>query len=441
MQHFEIDLERLEAQVLGEEFGIDGDEVMRAGREEIDVVLQKLREQEADSELTYLNIYRDEEGIAAVLQLAAELRGTFDNLLLIGIGGSSWGTIAIHTALNHTYHNEWGHQPRFYVLDNSDPEELEDLLDGLDLTRTCVNVVSKSGTTPETMANFAILMEQLQQADPAGWAARVVVTTDAPGTGESLLLQMAETYGWHRLPIPPRVGGRFSLLTAVGLFPAALLGVPVERLLTGARDTTVAMLEPHSELIRSVIVSRAFLRKRERNIMVLMPYHRRLRYVSNWYMQLWAESLGKKHDQQGRVVHNGTTPLGALGAADQHSLNQLFMEGPPDKLITFLRVERFQRSRPIPKLVEKHEPIAWLAGHTLAELINAQQTATAAALAREQKGSRTISLPSLTPESLGALFQYFAVETHICGLLDGVNPFDQPGVELGKQLTRASLAP
>lgn len=442
MTHFSIDLERLEAAVIGSELGVDSEQVVRESVDDINRVQKLLVEQEQAAEITYLNVYRDEVSVNAVEELAAQLDGGFDNLLLIGIGGSSWGTIAIHTALNHTYHNEWDHRPRFYVLDNSDPEELEDLLDGLDLTRTCVNVVSKSGTTPETLANFAIVLEALQQAVPTDWARRVVVTTDAaPPAREGLLLQMAAELGFHKLLIPPLVGGRFSLLTAVGLFPSALLGVPVRSLLAGAQATNQALLAPKSQLLRAIFVSRAFMRKLNRNIMVLMPYHRRLRYLSNWYMQLWAESLGKKHNREGKVVHNGTTPLGALGAADQHSLNQLFIEGPPDKLITFLRVEQFQRSRPIPDLVRKYEPLAWLAGHSLADLINAEQQATAAALAREQRGSRTITLPKLTPEALGSLFQFFALETHIWGELDNINPFDQPGVELGKVLTRKSLTP
>jgi glucose-6-phosphate isomerase len=441
MKHFEINLELLEADILGPELGIDGKQVLRDSESEIKRLQSMLIRQEQDTVITYLNVYRDEQAIEAVLELSENLTDRFDNLLLIGIGGSSWGTIAIHTALNHTYHNEWGGRPRFYVLDNSDPEELEDLLEGLDLTRTCVNVVSKSGTTPETMANFTIVLEAMQKATPDHWQKQVVVTTDAAEPGsEGLLLQMADEFGFHKLLMPPGVGGRFSLLTAVGLFPAALLGIPVRRLLEGARDVSLETLSQNSSLINAVIVSRAFLRQHDRNIMVLMPYHRRLRYLSNWYMQLWAESLGKKYDRDGNIVHNGTTPLGALGAADQHSLNQLFMEGPPDKLITFLRVENFKHARPIPELVQKYKPVAWLAGHTLAELINAEQEATASALAGEQRGSRTIVLDRLTPESLGALFQFFAIETHIWGELDNVNPFDQPGVELGKVLTKKSLS-
>lgn len=441
MKHFEINLERLEADLLGPDLGIDGMQVLRDSTSDINRIQSVLTRQEQNPEITYLNVYRDEQAINATLELSEELAGRYDNLLLIGIGGSSWGTIAIHTALNHSYHNEWGGSPRFYVLDNSDPEELEDLLEGLDLTRTCVNVVSKSGTTPETMANFMIVLEALQEAVPDQWQQQVVVTTDAAQPGsEGLLLQMADQLGFHKLMMPPAVGGRFSLLTAVGLFPASMLGIPVRRLLEGARDVSLAMLNQNSSLLNAVIVSRAFLRQHDRNIMVLMPYHRRLRYLSNWYMQLWAESLGKKYDRDGNVVHNGTTPVGALGAADQHSLNQLFIEGPPDKLITFLRVEKFKQARPVPELARKYEPIAWLAGHTLAELINAEQEATASALAGEQRGSRTITLDTLTPESLGALFQFFAIETHIWGELDNVNPFDQPGVELGKVLTKKSMS-
>jgi glucose-6-phosphate isomerase len=168
---------------------------------------------------------------------------------------------------------------------------------------------------------------------------------------------------------------------------------------------------------------------------VIMPYSRRLRYVANWYVQLWGESLGKRTDRQGHLVHAGSTPLGALGAADQHSLLQLFMEGPADKLVSFLRLERFAGPSPIPAVYPGDEEIAYLGGHDLGELINAEQESTAEALREAGRGSRTISLPSLDAYWLGQLFQFFMLETFVNGELLDINTFDQPGVEAGKLLT------
>jgi len=395
-----------------------------------------LDEQRQSREITYLNVDRDTPRIAAVEKLAQSLRGEFENFLLIGNGGSSWGPIAIHTALNREYHNETDARPRFYFLDNSDPVAAAELLEFLDWRRTLVNVISKSGTTPETLANFALVLDKLRNANPGEYARQVVVTTD-PG---SLLETMAREQGFHLLEIPPQLGGRYSLFSAVGLFPSAILGLDWRNLLRGAAGVVETALG--EELSRNPVFLGTFAAweyLRERRVMVLMPYHRPLRHVGNWYAQLWAESLGKKHDRRGRVVHSGTTPLGALGAADQHSLNQLFMEGPADKLITFVRVERFAADPRLPRWLQNHDRLSYLAGHTLGELINVEQTATAEALRREGRGSRTLVMPRLSALELGELFQFFALETHLFGELLGIDPFDQPGVELGKVITRQYL--
>lgn len=431
-----IELDRMLAANLPLEAGLAASELQGlAGR--LEAIRGKLTTM-IDSETgTFANVFRRPE-VAAVEALAAKLEGRFEDLLVIGIGGSTWGTIAIQAALCHGGWNERpetrGGRPRFHVLDNSDPDALRETLEGLDPAKTLVNVVSKSGTTAETAANFMALAGRFQQALGETWREHFVLTTDA-GTG--LLQRIARDEKLAVLDIPPKTGGRFSLLSAVGLFPAAMLGLDIRQLLAGAeaitRDAATAPVAGNRTLQAAAAAWLWF--ERGHAVNVLMPYSRRLRYVANWYVQLWGESLGKRDDRQGRVVHSGTTPLGALGAADQHSLLQLFMEGPADKLVSFVRVEAFGGPSPIPAVFADREEIAYLAGHDLATLINAEQAATAQALAAAGRGSRTLTLPTVDEYWLGQLFQFLMLETFVNGELLDVDTFDQPGVEAGKILT------
>ncbi|HXI22120.1 MAG TPA: hypothetical protein VNH46_13590, partial [Gemmatimonadales bacterium] len=174
-------------------------------------------------------------------------------------------------------------------------------------------------------------------------------------------------------------------------------------------------------------------------IHVLMPYTDRLREFAEWYRQLWAESLGKARDRRGQVVHAGPTPVGAVGPTDQHSQVQLFMEGPYDKVISFLSVDQPPEDLPIPGFPDLPAELAYLPGHTLGELLAAECQATAQALSRMGRMNATIRLPELTAASLGELIMFFQLATGYAGVWYGVDPFDQPGVELGKKLTYAAM--
>lgn len=436
-----LDLNRMLAANLPAGRGLDLNTLHDLARGPGQPILQKLRAMVESEEGTFANTFRRPE-ITRAMELADSCAGRYRNFVLVGIGGSTWGTLAIQAALCHSGWNEIesvrsGH-PRFYCLDNSDPDALSDLLELIDPAETLVNVVSKSGTTAETAANFAVLVSRFREAIGEGWAGHFVLTTDA---GDGLLQRIGREHGMAVLDIPPRTGGRFSLLTAVGLFPAAILGLDVRALVAGAEAITLAAIEEpldHNRVLLSSVASWACFSKLA-SVNVLMPYARGLRYVANWYVQLWGESLGKRVDRQGRVIHSGSTPLGALGAADQHSLLQLFMEGPVDKLVTFVRVERFARACPISAAFPDREEVAYLGGHDMATLINAEQESTAEALRAAGRPSRTIELPEISAYYLGQLFQFLMLETFFNGELMDLNTFDQPGVEAGKLLTYAAM--
>jgi len=380
-----------------------------------------------------------------LLVFAEQRRGRYDSLLVVGIGGSALGTTALATALLPFYYNELspsqrGQRPRLYVLDNVDPDETAALLGRLDLERTLVNVISKSGTTGESMAGYLVVRERLAAAlGEAALKDHFVFTTDPAG---GALRKIGDALDVPMFDLPPGVGGRFSVLSAVGLVPAALTGMDVRSLLAGARDMAEWIKDAEAwDNPACMFAGVQYLQDTclGRCVSVMMPYSARLRDVADWYRQLWAESLGKETDRQGQTVNVGPLPVKSLGVTDQHSQLQLYAEGPDDKIITFLGVGEFNETVTIPAPGPEADALAYLGGHTLAELFWAEQKGTAWALAERGRPSLTITLPRVDAFSVGALLYLFEMATAIAGELYDVDAFDQPGVELSKQATYALM--
>ena len=384
---------------------------------------------------------------ATVRQIKAFAEGlgqAYDHVLVLGIGGSALGTKALLHALRRPAWNEWDDEgrdffPRLTVLENVDPTSVAAALRRIDPRRVLVNVISKSGGTAETMAQYLVVRHWLEEA-LGGAAYRHLVFTTDPSRGT--LRELAAREGIATLSVPPEVGGRFSVLSPVGLLPAALVGIDIEALLAGARRAIERAAA--DDLARNPAALYAALHwaadaDRGARIHVLMPYTDRLREFAEWYRQLWAESLGKRVNREGRTVHAGPTPVGAVGATDQHSQVQLFMEGPFDKVITFVVVDRLGEDLSIPERADLPPDLAYLPGHTLGQLLQAEYEATSAALAQMGRMSCTLRFPDLSPESLGEAIMFFQLATGYAGVWYGVDPFDQPGVELGKRLTYAAM--
>jgi glucose-6-phosphate isomerase len=380
-----------------------------------------------------------------VLGFAERVKGRFDTVVVLGIGGSALGTTALLSALRHPFHNllpadARDGYPRIFVIDNVDPEEVGGLFTRLDLTRTIVNVISKSGTTAETMAAYLVARQALiDQVGESALPDHLVFTTDPHG---GVLRKIGRHEGIPLFDIGAGVGGRFSVLSPVGLLPAALVGIDIGGLLEGAALMDGWISE--ADVLSSPAYVYATLQFMEdtrfhRHLSVMMPYSRALRDVADWYRQLWAESLGKAVDRRGRTVNVGPTPIKALGVTDQHSQVQLYTEGPDDKIITFLRVEEFENDVIIPPLHAEEESLSYLGGRPMSELLNAEQQATAWALAQRGRPSLTISLPRVDAGSVGQLLYLLEVAVAVGGELYDINAFDQPGVELGKQATYALM--
>jgi glucose-6-phosphate isomerase len=397
---------------------------------------QKRREA---GELGFLELARDAELHDQTVTFVKRTHGKFDDVVVLGIGGSALGPIALRTALRKPFWNmlnagERHMRPRLHVLDNLDPRTIGALLDKVQLERTLFIVISKSGGTAETMAQYLVVREQLDRHRLSARYHFVFVTD--PHKGALRALASAERI--PALNVPPAVGGRFSVLSPVGVLPAALIGIDTTALLEGAGDMvgrcTADSLRDNPAGTFALLQYLADV-KAKKNVHVLMPYSDALRDMAAWFVQLWAESLGK---QKGKKFV-GPTPLAAVGATDQHSQVQLFMEGPADKTITFLALPKRDKDLNIPRLHGDVAELAYLGGHTLGEVLDVERRATAGALAARGRPNMTFELDAVDPWHVGGLIMLLEAATIYAGALYGVNPLDQPGVELGKQFTYGML--
>lgn len=362
--------------------------------------------------------------------LAQELlkQHQFTDCLFLGIGGSALGPLSLLGALQE----KCNQKIRFHIVDNPDPVEWKATLGRLSPQSTLVCVVTKSGTTFETIAQMLLALEWLGKNR---WKSHLVAITD-PAKGD--LKSFASKEEIPTLHIAPSIGGRFSVFSPVGLFPLALSGLNGSEFLLGARQVRDYIDKTPMEKNPILIVAQEMIRQsKQRPIHVCMPYSTRLKLISNWFVQLWGESLGKDG--------KGFTPIAAVGATDQHSILQLLRDGPDDKITMFLNVDQIEDAVKIPKVALGHQhPIynsfRLLEGHTLQELLLTEYRATALVLTKQNRPNFTLTIDRLDERSLGALYFTYCVLTAFTGTLMGVNPFDQPGVEEGKIYTREALS-
>lgn len=405
--------------------------------EKITNAANQLDSKRANGQMDWRNLPYNQP-VDEILDYAAQVQKNFESIVVLGIGGSALGPIALQQAINHPYYNELPREkrkfPKFYVADNVDPERLVYLFDVIDLDKTLFIVISKSGNTSETMSQFMIIKDMLEkELGKENAKSHIVCITDSE---KGNLIKIAKDENYKTFYIPAGVGGRFSQLSPVGLLPAAICGIDIKELLAGAAFMDKACKNNPQKNIAAMYATINYLAMQNgQNITVMMPYADSLKYISDWYAQLWAESLGKSVDNNGKVVNVGQTPVKALGVTDQHSQIQLYNEGPYDKIITFISVENYRETITIPKIFEDMPAVGFLGGATHNELIQVEHYTTERALAKLNRMNMTIILPHINEFVIGQLFYMLEVATAFAGELLNINAFNQPGVEEAKNLT------
>lgn len=383
--------------------------------------------------------------VSDISRIVEERRGKFDNLVVLGIGGSALGNIALQSALNPSTYNllpaDKRGGPRMFVVDNVDPAYFGGVLKFCQqsdpgLKRTLFNVVSKSGETAETAAQFMTIRQMLIDALGRADHGRNIVAVTDPAKGT--MRKICDDNKYTTLPVPDGVGGRFSVLSPVGLFSAAMCGIDINALLDGAADmdkvcTRPALRENPAAMLATLLCRLGM--EKSKTVHVMMPYANSLYLLADWYRQLWAESLGKRVDKTGKEVFAGFTPVKALGTTDQHSQVQLYREGPNDKVFGLVEVKDFGRDElPIPSGLGV-DAIKYLEGSKFGTLLNAEKKATEYALVESQRPNFTIEFPQVDARHVGQFIYLWEMATAYVGLMLNIDAYDQPAVETGKVAT------
>jgi glucose-6-phosphate isomerase len=431
------------AGAVGEKHGVSEKELKNLAPRIKSIHQQIIADRKA-GKLRFRDLPYDEDMTSAIEREIEHFRDRCEVLIVLGIGGSALGNVALQNALNPYTYNYMSDRtrtgPQVFVLDNVDPDQIKSVVELITpkLKKTIVNVISKSGETAETAGQFLLFRDLLQQKLGKKYAENILATTDPKG---GTLREIATAEGYRTLEVPEGVGGRFSVLSAVGLFSAGICGIDIDGLLAGAaamdkRLKDADVLKNPAALIAAIHYA---LDQKGKPMSVMMPYSTSLYYLGDWFRQLWAESLGKKDGLKKKNVYAGQTPIKALGATDQHSQVQLYREGPNDKLITFLEVERFNQKLAIPPGPKEAPSLEYLSKSNFQTLINSEKLGTEYALLESQRPTTTIMFPRISPETVGQfIYLYESAVSYMGGLLE-IDPYDQPAVQLGKDATYALM--
>lgn len=383
-----------------------------------------------------------------IKKFANSVKGKYEHIVVLAIGGSSLGPIALKETLLPLYWNELSSKarknvPTLHIIDNIDPALINTVEQVTDINKTLFIVITKSGRTPETISEYLYFRNQVEsKIGPEAVSEHFVFITD-PENG--LLRKVANKENITTFPIPQSVGGRFSVLTPVGLLPAALMGINIEALLNGAKQVREQFLQESASDNQPYIFAKLQKDLNEThnvNMTALMPYSNRLFKIADWYRQLLAESIGKEVDLDGKKVNTGITPINALGATDQHSQVQLYNEGPKDKLFVIMETEishspEIDDSQQITS--DRTDDFKYLNKVTFKKLIEVEREATQEALTKYKAPIVSLKIPEINAQEIGGIFMFFEISTGILGELFNIDTYNQPGVELGKVLTKQKL--
>jgi len=436
VSQIQFDLSNVLADAIGSDHGLTMEELL-ADQARCSAALAEIQARR-DKDLRWLDLPYAQDVLDSILDYASSVNGRFKNIVVLGIGGSALGNTALQSALGSPFHNV---EPppgvaRLFVLDNIDPDLVGEFLDHFDPDHTLFNVISKSGGTAETMSQFLIFRARLvQHLGEEGHRDHIVVTTDKEN---GVLREIVEREGYESFIVPDGVGGRFSVLSPVGLLSSALVGIDVKGLLKGAADMdkrcqNEALMENPALLY--ALVQHKLHEEKGMPIAVTFPYSHRLANMAAWYAQLLGESIGKRLSKSGEEVFRGPTPVSAVGVTDQHSQVQLYVEGPFDKWFTLMTVGTGDHEVKIPQTPASFrdlEGVDYLGERSLRELFQAERDGTRIALTDAKRPNASIHFETINAHTVGQYIYMMELAVALMGEFYDVDAFDQPGVEAGK---------
>jgi glucose-6-phosphate isomerase len=443
----QLNYQNVSTKHIGQANGLDLDSLFSTHKQALQSIVENLyaKKNQPGAWCRWLTLGYNEQLERDIETYAGQVKGLFNDMVILGIGGSSLGGYALLKGLLHPYWNNLSAEqrkgyPRYHFVENVDADQVNGLFDILTPEKTLFIVISKSGTTAETMSAFMIAKSWLEKSLKKNEVSQHIVAITDAKTG--LLRPLAQTENYQTFEVPDDVGGRFSVFSAVGLLPAALCGISIASIQQGIQDMDA--LTCQLDLDKNPAAQAALIQvqfyQQGKPIAVFMPYSFSLAPVSSWMVQLWAESLGKRLDLDGQEVFVGPTPVQAVGVTDQHSQVQLYNEGPFDKVFTFITVDQPNVDVTIPdNQFQNVEDLGYLSGQPLSKLMTAEFESTRASLTRNQRPNITLSMPQVDAYHLAQLLYLLQVQTAIAGALLNIDPFNQPGVELAKQYTYALM--
>ena len=432
-QRIIFDFSGVMADSIGYEHGLD-ESFISSWEEKCGEIVRTIKEKHSAGQYAFMDM--PSYDTASIKEFAGKARGRFENFVTVGIGGSSLGAVALYHALKHPFRNLLrstdDNRLKLFFADNVDPDFIKGMFDAAPPELTLYNIITKSGSTSETMGTFLVVKNLLEKAVGEAWKEHVVITTD-PEKGD--LRRLVRSESLTSFEVPEGIGGRFSVLSPVGLLPAACAGINIDRLLSGAgamaeRLAKAPVLQNPACIYG--LIHYLLDTVKGKNITVMMPYSNALYSLADWFRQLWAESLGKKHALDGKIVHVGSTPVKALGVTDQHSQIQLYVEGPNDKVLTIISVKRFSNTVFFHADFQDYDSLSYFAGHTMNDLIAAECNGTLYTLRKSKRPAIRVIFPEITPYTVGQFIFAYELMTVFTGALYNINPLDQPGVEAGK---------
>lgn len=408
----------------------DGPKQIESFHEKFSEIYKGMHVLRSTGQLGYA-VLPEEDILTPVLELKKNFKD-LDNVILFGIGGSALGPLSIYDSIRGPFAQTLKdkNHPQLFVMDNIDPNLYPDLIAATKNKNNAFIFISKSGNTSETLAQLLFAKKHFELSKE-----NTVIITD-PENG--FLRKYASDNNFQTLPVPPIVGGRFSVFSAVGLLPLALANIDVEELVNGAKHMEDHCRKDILEQNPAGLIAMTWdywLQEKSLSQVVMLPYSTRLRYVSDWFAQLFGESLGKRHDLSGNEVFTGYTPIKAVGVTDQHSQLQLYLHGPRDKVVTFIEVDHYQENGLFSDENLNDERVDFLSGKTFANLMEAEKLGTEASLTQNDRPNMTIHMSEINEFQLGQLYQLFMNVTPMLGALNNINTFDQPAVEQIKQFT------